>query len=270
MKAIYTNIAVIVLTLVAVYFSLEQSRKFEQVQTARLGFVTDNEGITDRANKAALEQKQLKLAFEDADKKRIELQASVDTRKTTADGLRAAIAKHEAILSQVEDQKQKLAAARRDLDEMLGGIGANLDIDNLDRALSQVEDQKANRVAALDEIDVAMAKTQEQIKNNKAELANLVKREEERVAKLKRSALEAVVTGVNQEWGFIVIGAGANSGFTPQSGLIVQRDGQMIARVRPSAIEPTQTIAEINFNSLLPGVRIQPGDRVIFEVPSVN
>jgi hypothetical protein len=79
--------------------------------------------------------------------------------------------------------------------------------------------------------------------------------------------MQAVITGVNQEWGFLVIGAGSNTGFTPQTSLLVQRDGKMIGRVRPSSIEPTQTIAEINFKTLAPGVRIQPGDYVIYEKP---
>jgi hypothetical protein len=52
--------------------------------------------------------------------------------------------------------------------------------------------------------------------------------------------------------------------------LIVQRDGRRIGRVRPSSIEPTQTIGEIDFESLATGVRIQPGDRVILATPTSN
>jgi hypothetical protein len=82
--------------------------------------------------------------------------------------------------------------------------------------------------------------------------------------------MESVVTAVNQDWGFLVIGAGSNSGFTPQTSLIVQRDGRLIGRVRPSSIEPTQTIAEIDFKSIATGVRIQPGDRVMLATPATN
>jgi hypothetical protein len=37
--------------------------------------------------------------------------------------------------------------------------------------------------------------------------------------------------------------------------------------VQPSSIEPGQTIGEIDFKTLAPGVRIQPGDRAILERP---
>ena len=50
----------------------------------------------------------------------------------------------------------------------------------------------------------------------------------------------------------------------------VERDGLKIGRVRPSSIEPTQTIAEIDLKSLSSGVRLQPGDRVILATPSSN
>jgi hypothetical protein len=52
--------------------------------------------------------------------------------------------------------------------------------------------------------------------------------------------------------------------------MLVQRDGRMVARITPSAIEPTQTIAEIDFKSMAVGARIQPGDRVILAKPAAN
>ena len=50
----------------------------------------------------------------------------------------------------------------------------------------------------------------------------------------------------------------------------MKRDGKTIGRVHPSAIEPTQTIAEIDMDTLSPGVRLQPGDRVILSKPATN
>jgi hypothetical protein len=82
--------------------------------------------------------------------------------------------------------------------------------------------------------------------------------------------MEARVTAVNHDWGFLVIGAGSNSGFSPQTSLLVKRDGRLIGKVNPSAIEPTQTIAEIDLKALAPGVRIQPGDSVILAKPAGN
>jgi hypothetical protein len=79
-----------------------------------------------------------------------------------------------------------------------------------------------------------------------------------------------VVSAVNDDWGFVIIGAGSSTGFTPQTKLLVKRDGRLIAEVKPSSIEPSQTIAEIDPETLAPGARIQPGDRVILANPATN
>ena len=102
-------------------------------------------------------------------------------------------------------------------------------------------------MAKLDELETLVGSSEKMLAGSRADFDRLVKRDIERNSRIGRNSMEAVVTAVNQDWGFIVIGAGSNSGFTPQTSLIVQRDGRLIGRVRPSSIEPTQTIAEIDF-----------------------
>ena len=88
--------------------------------------------------------------------------------------------------------------------------------------------------------------------------------------KTSGNAKESVITAVEADWGFVVIGAGSNVGFTPQTKLLVKRDGVLIGRINPTSIEPSQTIAEIETSSLAPGASIQPGDRVILAVPATR
>ena len=146
----------------------------------------------------------------------------------------------------------------------------NFSIDNIEQHLASMKNTKANRVERVDELDLLIAAAEKSIEENTAELARQVAREDARQMKINRGAIEAVITGVQQDWGFLVIGAGSNQGFTPTSTLLVKRDGRMIGKVRPSSIEATQTIAEIIFPSLAPGVRLQPGDKVIFDNPAID
>jgi hypothetical protein len=122
----------------------------------------------------------------------------------------------------------------------------------------------------MEELETLTGSASKALAATRAEIDRLVKREIDRSARIGRNGMEAVVTAVNQDWGFLVIGAGSNSGFTPQTSMLVQRGGRLIGRVTPSAIEPTQTIAEIDFTSISAGVRIQPGDRVILAKPTSN
>ncbi|HEX7261012.1 MAG TPA: hypothetical protein VF258_04300, partial [Luteolibacter sp.] len=126
------------------------------------------------------------------------------------------------------------------------------------------------KTASLEELETLVSGAEKNLTGNRSELDRLVKKLVERSSRINRNSMQAVVTAVNQDWGFLVIGAGSNSGFTPQTALLVERDGRRIARVRPSSIEPTQTIAEIDPESLADGVRLQPGDRVILAQPTSN
>jgi hypothetical protein len=46
--------------------------------------------------------------------------------------------------------------------------------------------------------------------------------------------------------------------------MVVTRGTEMIARVRITSVEPATSIADIVPNSISRGIRVQPGDKVIF------
>ena len=136
--------------------------------------------------------------------------------------------------------------------------------------IEEFENKKREQQTKLDELETLTTAAEKVYATNRAELDRVMKRDLERTSRSASGSTESVISAVNQDWGFLVIGAGSNSGFTPQTPLIVQRDGKVLGRVRPSSIEPTQTIAEIDFDTLAAGVRIQPGDRVMLAKPSGN
>lgn len=268
MKTIVTYIVAIVTTLAAVYFSNEQTQKFEKLQTVRLQHIDDNIKTSASANeteKKLKDENELRVAKEN---KRTEVRGSIEVLKLTEAEHHRDMKNPGTVLAQVQENEKALAEVRQELEKQATQFNIELDIDDADRAVTQVEEQKQNRVTKSEELNVLITAAEEASTTNITERDRLVQREDARVTKLEQNSMEAVITGVNQDWGFLVIGAGTNSGFTPQTALVVQRNGKMIGRVRPSSIEPTQTIAEINFDSIAPGVRIQPGDKVVYEKTS--
>lgn len=70
-------------------------------------------------------------------------------------------------------------------------------------------------------------------------------------------------------WGFVTIGAGANQGVNARSALQVVRDGEVVASLRVSTVEPTSAVAAIEPDSLLDGISLRPGDLVRVSPESV-
>ncbi len=268
MKPLISNILAIIVALVAAYYSLEHKRKFEELQATRLDLIKTNEKVSANADVTEKKLKDETELLAQAEQRRSELQSSLAILRSEEAGFRRDIAKQDKLIAELEERNRLIEEAREKLIQIMRDLNLDPDPDNLDRTLAQVEDEKKNREARVEELEVSIAKYEKLLAKNTSERDRLVAREHVRVTKMVRTSMTAVITGVNQDWGFVVIGAGTNTGFTPQTSLIVQREGKMIARVRPSAIEPTQTIAEINFKSLAPGVRIQPGDLVIYETPA--
>jgi hypothetical protein len=270
MKTIVTYIVAILATLVAVYFSMEQTQKFQELQVVRLKHIDDTANTSASADGTEKKLKNEKEALTLKENNRTEVRGSIEVLKLTEAEYNRDMKKPEGFLVKIQENETALAAVSQELEKLTKQLAVEVDVNDTDRAVTQVEEQKQNRVRKGEELDVLIVAAEKVLTTNTAERDRLVQREDTRIAKLQQTAMEAVITGVNQDWGFLVIGAGTNSGFTPQSALIVQRNGKMIGRARPSSIEPTQTIAEINFDSIAPGVRIQPGDKVVYETPSSN
>jgi hypothetical protein len=274
MKAILYVVALLVIG-GALYFTLEHTRKFEELQGKRKETIETNRKVSANADATEKLYKDEMAVLKESEDKRALLTESVKALKSKGAQLARDVADLDNTL---EGQEEEFAELNKTMEEVtkilqeLGGEfgGEEITLDNLGEKIEAIQEDKKARQAKLEELETFVAAAEKLLANNRAEVDRLVKREIDRNARIGRNAMESVVTAVDQDWGFLVIGAGSNSGFTPQTSLIVQRDGRMVGRVIPSSIEPTQTIAEIDFKSLAVGVRIQPGDRVILADPVSN
>ena len=79
-----------------------------------------------------------------------------------------------------------------------------------------------------------------------------------------RNGLEGEVLAVNQGWNFVVLSIGDRQGAVTNAEMILQRGNSQIGKVRITSVEPSTSVADIIPGSLARGVRVQPGDRVIF------
>lgn len=113
---------------------------------------------------------------------------------------------------------------------------------------------------------VASVTTAQQAKQS--EIAK-VKQEEkyqmQRAQKLTLNGLTATVIAANKEWGFVMVNAGRQHGVAPDASLLVKRGNTRIARLRIVTLEESVTVADVVDESIVPGIEVHPGDKVIFE-----
>ncbi|MDB4355224.1 hypothetical protein N9Z55_04935, partial [Akkermansiaceae bacterium] len=84
------------------------------------------------------------------------------------------------------------------------------------------------------------------------------------------NTFQATIVAVDNDWNFVVIGAGEKSGLTGDSKLLIQRDGRLLGRLLISKLEPNTAVADVEPGSLRNGVALQAGDQVILESVSSN
>lgn len=269
MKAILYIVAILVAG-GAAFFSFDQKNKFEALDADRLATIHKNVEVTAQADADDKAIAKLEETKKSTEEKKELITQSVSSLKSQTNSLTNDVARLEDELKVQDQQFADYEKAMVAVNETLTKIGGNVTLETLPAKIQEIEEDKKAKQTKLDELLTVTASTEKTLAATRAELDRLNKRMIDRSSRIGRNSMEAVVTAVNQEWGFLVIGAGSNSGFTPQTSLLVKRDGKTIGRVRPSAIEPTQTIAEIDMDSLSPGVRLQPGDRVILSKPTTN
>lgn len=269
MKAILYIVAIVAACGAAV-FSFIHSNKFKDLENERIETIASNKQTTASADAADTEIKKQKGLLKDANDKKDLLEQSVSSLKATGSSLTNDVSKLKDDLKVQEGEFAELNKALAEVNNILSELGGGVTLETLSDKIQEIEDDKTAKQTKLEELEVLISGSEKSLENSRAELDRVAKRMVERNSRISRNSMQAVVTAVNQDWGFLVIGAGSNSGFTPQTSLLVERDGRMIGQVRPSSIEPTQTIAEIELDTLAAGVRIQPGDRVILAKPATN
>jgi hypothetical protein len=269
MKAIFYVLSLLVIA-GAAYFTLEESNKFKIQQTVRLDTITKNEGVSANGDATETDLKKETAVLKAAETKKEELIQTISVLTSTAATLERDLADVDNTLQGQKEELAELEKIMKQIQVILKDLGDDVTLENLAEKIQMITDDKKNKEATLEELTTNVESAEKKLAQFKTDLDGLVKRDLKRNSNIAGNSREAVIGSVDQDWGFVVIDAGSNSGFTPQGPLIIKRGGQVIGRLRPSSIEPSKTIGEIDFKTLAPGVRIQPGDHVIPVKPATR
>lgn len=265
----------IALSAAAIYFGYTT----KGILTERISNTEDkmqsNVVVTKNINDKTDEIKVAKVDKKTAVEGRNEASASLDNESSKENALRGSLAEvenqieeHDAELVRIEES---LEAARLLIGELVPGAGANLDIDAVVSQIESLEEEAKQKEADLEDKTETAAKLAQQVNRANSQKEGYQSRLGNFRKRIALNGVTATVTAAENGYGFVVINRGANnSNINEQSNLLVSRGGAFVGRLKVESIEPTQTIANIDQESLKPGQRIQAGDRVILETPVSN
>ncbi|MGE9268851.1 MAG: hypothetical protein ACQKBY_12215 [Verrucomicrobiales bacterium] len=266
MKTVLHIIAILVL-LAAAFFGFQLKGKYETQLAETADLVGKNKVIS----KAIDDKKTKKGEADQARGSALEARnaANAELELATAKGadLKNDLARVESRIEEAQAELDNVNKLIAEMQKAAPGIG----IDELPGEIERLKADKVAKQKRLDELDLLTTKLSTQLEKERSDISReraLLAESRERVR--SSANFQATVTAVNNDWGFVVVGAGANSGLTGNSKLLVQRGGRLIGKLSISKLENNQTIAEVVPDSLAVGARIQNGDRVILESPVAN
>ncbi|MEO1855837.1 MAG: hypothetical protein ABGY95_00530 [Rubritalea sp.] len=203
-------------------------------------------------------EKDLKKKAEDAlndTRAEIELKESQKlASKRTLKDLDNKVANQQEQIEEVETLIKKVKEAFQ---------GQNVELEEIPAFVEKLNEERKDLQKQSEELAIAVEEVQKKLDANNADLADLNKRESERINSLRQNSLSSLITAVNSNWGFVIIKPHPNALIDADSNLIIVRGAQHIGRLSINAVEANRVIADIDYDSLVAGARVRAGDRVI-------
>jgi len=230
-----------------------------------MGLIAINENLKASIEKTGKELKVEQGLLTDAEQLVVEREEAISVEKSSVLSKQRTISDQDGTLEDQQVKLDELDNAVKEVMEILGKEGITLE--ELPDEIQKIRARKTELTDQFTQLEEDVAKAEKNLAKNQDELSRLRKLKAARAKRIGENTMEASITGVNNEWGFVTVGAGSKSGFTPQTTVLVKRGGRVIARLKPTSIEPNQTIFEIDYDSMRPGVRLRRGDRVFLSEP---
>ena len=190
-----------------------------------------------------------------------EKEKEIAAQKQEKDKLGKELAEANALVKMKTEEMAGVSAKLADLEKKLGS-------GNPEELAASVEQLKGD----LDKVKLELAEVtqvrttlEQQKKEVEERLAASTKTIEDYKAQFTRPGLTGKVMAYNPGWNFVVLNLGDKHGIRANAQMLVTRGSQTVARLKVTNVEPSTSIADIVPGSESRGLRMQPGDSVIFE-----
>ena len=194
--------------------------------------------------------------LEAAQEGQAEITANINARKRDVTQIESSISNSDAEIADVQAQ---VNALQRELDSV--GVTPDTLLEEKDAKEKAIVIASEEAEQLKGEIDL----TRNVIAKNREAARAIRDRLSRRKQSIGASRLTVRVRDVNDEFGFVVLSAGKNSGVAGDSQFLILRGATLIAKVAASSVQDSVTIANVIPGSLAEGAVIMPGDTAILD-----
>ncbi len=235
------------------YFAWVNSNQVKTEKELLARAETNLQQIQDRKKQGEEAHERKKADLVQLEKDRDDTKEEVVKVSAEANEKEASLALLKSSLEQVTTQVSALEAKIRDA----GDIQALID---QIAALKKDEEAAEGEVANKDQV---IAQAQQRVESLRTQVHSYEQMEE----RVRRGIVEpdftARVSGVFDNWGFVVLNKGNNGGVFANALLNVTRGQNVIAKLRVKNVEPAISVADVVDGSLAEGEIIRSGDLVV-------
>jgi cell shape-determining protein MreC len=248
----------IVLMIVGIVFSYQNNRELASLRTS-----TAERHSTIKTELAAIETLVGQITETNQDIARVEGELDAERERNKAQKLKIAQAENELKRTQedLDSNQTTLAELTAKLDKLPKDVKPETLQEDLNRIKQSIADLKSKADDKQREIDAENTK----VANVQRTVDAMARKKEDRQKAFERNSMTATVVAVNSDWGFVIINAGEPEGISEATKLIVTRGVQTVGKISVLSVNGNRTIANIMPETLVAGLSIAPGDRVILE-----
>lgn len=267
MKSILYVVA-IVISCAAGYFSYSNAGKQEEQLEQTKEVSSKNANLQVSIKKAKDDLKSEKELLDQANKAKADLVAETDNFGSKVTNINRSLSTIKNEIASLDERLEDFQKTKKEVEKRFGNM--NIDLTKVPEFVEKLENERKKLDREYQELAAASEILTNQVTKNQETLGELQRRASDRTTSLRGNAASSTITAVNNSWGFVIIKPHPNASITEESKLIVVRGAQHVGRLKINSIEPNRIIADIDYESLAPGVRIQAGDKVILAVSNTR
>ncbi len=162
---------------------------------------------------------------------------------------------------EADDNQKILADYKLKIKDIPPGVTMETINEDINKLKTAIADNEAKAVT----IKEQLAGKETELKRWQDQLSDMVTRIEDRKKAFDRNSFTGTITAVNNDWGFVVVGAGKDRGLSPDTVLVVSRGSDVIGKIKVVSVEGSRALCNVAKDTMMSGRSISPGDRVVLE-----